>query len=266
MKLLERVGGAGRLLHLAANTVDCYERWVREFLSFHRGEAKRWRHPRELGAREVEAFLVHLARHRRLSASSQNQALNAIVFLYTRVLVDELPQDHLGRFAAQRARRSTHVPTVLSVNEVERLIDAVRDGSIHRLMIRLLYGTGMRVSECCTLRLRDLDFDRGQIIVRDGKGGKDRTVMLPSAVRGELLEQCRKVRARHELDLKKGGGQVPLPDELANKVRYARTDWRWQFLFSSATLSRMRRGMVGGGTHIRACWPEPSGRRRCARD
>ncbi len=114
MKLLERVRNTGAVAHLAPSTVDCYSRWIREFLVFHRNDAGKWVHPRALGAQQVEAFLTHLACNRRLSASSQNQALNAIVFLYQQVLADELPEDHLGRFAAQRARRSERVPTVLS--------------------------------------------------------------------------------------------------------------------------------------------------------
>jgi integron integrase len=243
MKLLERVKDVGLRLHLAGNTIDCYSRWIREFLAFHR-DGKHWRHPRELGAEHVQAFLTHLAKQRRLAASSQNQATNAIVFLYKQVLADELPEDHLGKFVAERSRRPVHVPTVLSVDQTVAVINAAAEGSVHQLMMRLLYGTGMRVSECCTLRLRDVDFDRGQIIVRSAKGAKDRIVMLPVSLRGELAGQCRKVRSRHERDLKKGGGWVPLnlsesgPAELEHKVPYGERDWRWQFLFPSASLQR----------------------------
>jgi integron integrase len=242
MKLLQRLADVCTRMHMAAATTECYSRWVREFLAFHRSGAGEWVHPRMLAAPEVEAFLTHLARDRRLSASSQNQAVNAIVFLYKQVLGDELPEDHLGKFVAERSRRPVRVPTVLSTAEVQRLIDVVKEGSMHRLMIQLLYGTGMRVNECCTLRLRDLDFDRDQIIVRSGKGDKDRIVMLPGSLRAALAEQCRKVRHRHERDLRKGGGFVPIPDVLANKVAYAQTDWRWQFVFPSVNLVRDERG------------------------
>jgi len=243
MKLAQRVREVGLRMHLAVNTIDCYGRWIREFLVFHR-EGERWRHPRELDEKHVQAFLTYLAIDRRLAASSQNQATNAIVFLYKRVLADELPEDHLGRFVAERSRRPERVPTVLSENEAAAVIDGAADGSMYRLMMQLLYGTGMRVSECCTLRVRDVDFDRGQIVVRGGKGNKDRIVMLPASLRGELVEQSRQIRARHERDVKKGGGWVPLelagegPAELAHKVPYAQRDWRWQFLFASATLYR----------------------------
>jgi integron integrase len=284
MKLLERVADVGARLHLSPLTVECYQRWIEQFLAFCatpvappiQQTAQRaeewdisqgllleepppqsqpatargiWRHPRELGADEVGRFLTHLAVGRRLSASSQNQATNAIVFLYKRVLADELPENHLGRFAAERSKRPRHVPTVLSESEVRLVIDHMPQDSVRTLMVRLLYGTGLRVMEACTLRLRDIDFDRRQIIVRSGKGGKDRIVMLPASLHGPLAEQVRRVRHRHQRDLAKGGGYVPLPDVLGNKVPYAETDWRWQFLFPSQIL---RRDDQGRGTRWHA--------------
>jgi integron integrase len=247
MKLMERFADVAARVHLASNTIACYRRWILEFLEFHR-RGGQWVHPRELGTGEVEAFLTHLARDRRLSSSSQNQATNALVFLYKQVLDGEVPEDHLGRFTAERSRRPAHVPTVLSVNEAMCVIDASVEGSMYQTMMRLMYGTGLRVAECCTLRLRDLDFERGQIIVRSGKGAKDRIVMLPMALQKELADQSRKVRDRYERDCKKGGGWVPLelsatgPAELKHKVPYAERDWRWQFVFPSATLARDQEG------------------------
>ncbi len=141
--------------------------WVRRFLAFHR-DGDRWRHPRELRGVDVAAFLTHLAGERRLSASSQNQAMNAILFVYRDVLAGELGEDHLGPIQAQRANRPRKVPTVLSQAEVRRLIDAMRARSMHRAMTQLLYGGGLRLMECCTLRVRDIDFDRAQIIIREG--------------------------------------------------------------------------------------------------
>ncbi len=208
-----------------------------------------WRHPRELGAVDVGNFLTHLAVERRLAASTQNQAANAIVFLYRHVLADELPADHLGRFVAERSRRPRRVPTVLSENEVRRLIAEMAPDSVRTLMVRLLYGTGLRVMECCTLRLRDLDFDRQQVIVRGGKGDKDRMVMLPASLREDLQKQMRRVRHRHERDLARGGGCVPVPAVLENKVHYAEMDWRWQFLFPSIV---MRVDEKGRGTRWHA--------------
>ncbi|HWE03409.1 MAG TPA: integron integrase, partial [Tepidisphaeraceae bacterium] len=187
-------------------------------------------------------FLTYLATDRRLSASSQNQAVNAIVFLYKQVLADELPPDHLGRFAAERSKRPKRVPTVLSEDQVRRIIDEMPADSTRTLMVRLLYGTGLRVMECCTLRVRDLDLDRGQIVVRGGKGDQDRIVMLPASAKGRVVEHLRVIRRRYDRDLAKGGGFVPLPPVLENKVPYADDDWRWQFVFPSLTMRRDEKG------------------------
>jgi integron integrase len=241
MKLLDRVSDVGTRKHLAASTIECYRRWVREFLAYHCREGH-WRHPAELGTVEVEAFLTALARDRQLSASSQNQAVNAIVFLYKQVLADEVEPDHLGRFAAERSRRPVRLPAVLSQHEVQQLIEIMRPQSMHRLMVELMYGTGLRVMECCTLRLRDVDFDRQQILVRCGKGDKDRIVMLPQSLRSRLVEQARRARRRYERDMAQGGGYAPLPAVLQNKCPYAQDDWRWQFLFPSITLRRDESG------------------------
>ena len=241
MKVLDRIRDVGMRRRLARSTIECYQTWVADFLRFSKlGE--RWRTPAELGGPQVEAFLNHLARDRRLSASSQNQALCAVVFLYTQVLADELPAGHLGRFQAERAKRPARVPTVLSTHEAQRVIAAINERSMHRLMVEVLYGTGLRVAECCTLRVRDLDFDRAQIIVRGGKGDKDRIVMLPQSLVGRLAEQCRRVRKRHASDEAVGGGFTPLPDSLLHKAPYAQNDWRWQFIFPSVTLRRDESG------------------------
>jgi integron integrase len=241
MKLLDRVRDAGLRRHLAQSTIACYQSWIGEFLRFSRVEG-RWRVPAELRAADVERYLTHLARDRRVSASTQNQALCAIVFLYEQVLSEELGTDHLGRFKAERARRRSRVPTVLSTTEVGRVLDAMPRGSLPRLMVELLYGAGLRIMECCTLRVRDVDFDRRSIIVRGAKGDKDRVVMLPARCVGALAEQVRCVRHQHERDLRRGGGFVPLPDALANKVRYAERDWRWQYLFPSKLLRPDKHG------------------------
>ena len=236
MKVLEKMRVVALRRRLSPRTIDCYCAWVDRFLRFSRA-GSRWRHPRELGAVEVAAFLSSLASERRLSASTQNQATNAIVFLYKQVLVDELGEGHLGRFVAERAKRSARVPTVLSANEVRRVVTAIKPESMHRLMVELLYGTGLRVSECCRLRMVDVDFERGQILVRGGKGDKDRIVMLPRSLMARLVEQVRMVRQRHAKDVARGGGFVPLPDVLRNKVPYAADDWRWQYIFPSKTRS-----------------------------
>ena len=232
MRVMERFLRAAKLHHLAPSTVRCYQDWLRQYLCFHRHADGNWRHPRDLAGPELEAFLTHLAADRRLAASSQNQALCAVAFLYKHVLAEELGPEHLGKFQALRSTRPVRVPTVLSVPEVARVVACVRPG-LARLLAELLYGTGMRVGEACTLRLRDLDPDRGQIVVRGAKGDKDRLVMLPTSVRERLLAQARRVRAVHAQAVKCGDGYAVVSASEEHKMPYAAQDWRWQFLFPS---------------------------------
>ena len=179
MKLLEQLDVVAKRRGLAASSRDAYRGWVRQFLTVSAARHGAWKHPVELGTADVEAFLNDLVVRRRLSASAQNQALCALVFLYGQVLDDVIPQDHLGKFFLQRSRRPQRLPTVLSAEEVRRVFDAVPADHICRMMLELMYGTGLRVSEVCTLRVRDIDLGRLQVIVRAGKGDKDRVVMLP---------------------------------------------------------------------------------------
>ncbi len=236
MKLLERVVEVARVRRLSANTIDVYSAWIRGFLTFCRDPAGPWRHPAELGTEDVERFLNDLVIRRRLSASSQNQALNALVFLYRHVLENAIPRDHLGKFELLRSRRVRRVPTVLSSAEVARVIERVPERRNHRLLVRLLYGTGLRVSEGCTLRIRDIDLQRAQIIVRAGKGDKDRIVMLPVALQGELVDQMGRIEAAWRADVARGGGYSPVPDALANRRPTAARELPFQFLFPSAVL------------------------------
>ena len=239
MKLLERMAAVAARRHLSPRTTEVYQAWVRRFLSFarHLGtDGGGWRHPRDLRGTDVAAFLTHLAHARKLSASSQNQAMNAIVFLYRDVLGDELGNDHLGPICAERARRPRKVPTVLSTGEVARLITAMRPGSMHRAMTELLYGCGLRLSECCTLRVRDVDFDRAQIIVRQGKGDKDRVVMLPRAIDPELRRWVDAAHERHVRDAAAGGGFAPVGDAVAHKIPAAAGERAWQFVFASRVM------------------------------
>src|SRR5581483_3648242 len=176
-RLLDQLSQVLRVRHYSPRTEECYRNWVRRFILFH-GK----RHPRELGAAEVEQFLTHLAVEGHVAASTQNQALNALLFLYQQVLGLDL-----GRLDAVRARRPKRLPVVLSPEEVAAVLARVEgaDG-LFRLMARLLYGCGLRLQECCRLRVHDVQLARGQILVRGGKGNKDRVVMLPRAARGEL--------------------------------------------------------------------------------
>jgi site-specific recombinase XerD len=172
MKLLEQVQIVAQRKRFAKNTVDAYLLWIKQFLTFSAKHSGEWKHPRQLGTTDVEAFLNDLVVARRLSASSQNQALCALVFLYTKVLEDVIPQDHLGKFLLARSKRIARVPAVLSADEVRRVIEQIPPRRNSRLMVELMYGTGMRVSEVCTLRVRDIDLGRAQIIVRAAKGDK----------------------------------------------------------------------------------------------
>lgn len=251
VKLMERLENAGRRRRLARTTREAYAYWVEAFLRYWKEAAGVWVAPEALRGPEVEAFLTHLVRERRLSASSQNQALCGIVFLYRHVIFDEANDPdpdrpawrrHLGRFAAERSSRPERLPTVLSTDEVVALIEAIRPGSMHRLMVELIYGTGMRVMEACTLRVRDVDFDRAQVMVRSGKGEKDRIVMLPRAIVTSLADQVQRVRATHVRDVARGGGYVQIPDEVEHKIPYAAADWRWQFVFGSVTMRRDESG------------------------
>jgi integron integrase len=215
--------------------------WARRFILFHHK-----RHPRTMSAAEVEQFLSHLAVAGRISASSQNQALNALLFFYGQVL-----EIDLGRLDAVRARRGKRLPIVLAPEEVRRVLEHVNgaDG-LFRLMARLLYGCGLRVTECCTLRLHDVDAARGQILLRGGKGNKDRVVMLPRSVRQELEEQIARRKQVHERDLARGVARVDLPDALERKYPRAAQAFEWQFVFASRQLSRCPRTDRIGRHHI----------------
>jgi integron integrase len=201
--------------------------WIRRFILFH-GK----RHPSDMRDAEVRAFLTSLATERGVSASTQNQALSAIVFLYARVLNAPLPRIE----EVPRARVPGRLPTVLSREEVARVIGAM-DG-VARIVATLLYGSGLRLLECLELRVKDLDFERHQIVLRRGKGQKDRVTMLPAVACGPIREHLARVRVQHETDLARGQGRVVLPFALAEKFPNASTDWRWQFVFPAARICR----------------------------
>ena len=228
-KLLDRVRRAIRLRHYSPRTETCYVDWAERFIRFHG-----LRHPNTMGAAEIEMFLTDLAVNRHVSASTQNQSFNALLFLYQQVLGIELP-----KLDAVRAKRPKRLPTVLSPEEVRQLLDAVDGGEgVFRLMAGLLYGAGLRREECCRLRVHDLDLGRRQIVVRHGKGGKDRVVMLPRSLQPELERQLAWRRDLHERDLKTGLARVALPDALARKYPKAALELGWQFLFASRQKSR----------------------------
>ncbi len=225
-KLLEQMQVVIRTKHYSLRTEESYLQWVRRFILFHHK-----RHPREMGASDVEAYLSHLAVKRNVSSGTQNQALSAILFLYKEVLKIELP----WLDGIVRARRPSRLPVVLSSDEVARLLAAIE--GTHGLMARLMYGTGMRLMEMIRLRVKDLDFELNQIVVRDGKGAKDRITMLPQSLKSTLKDHLRHVKALHESDLREKRGETILPYALDRKYPNAGREWGWQFVFPSKKLS-----------------------------
>ncbi|MBM4243216.1 MAG: integron integrase [Deltaproteobacteria bacterium] len=209
-----------RLEHLSPRTEEAYLGWMRRYHEFNGRKD-----PATLGAAHVTAFLNTLATERRVAASTQNQALAALLFLYRRVLGLELPWlDDLVR-----ARGAERLPVVLSREEVRAVLSEM--SGVTRLMATMLYGSGLRLLECCRLRVKDVDFGRRHIVVRRGKGDKDRVTMLPAIVADELASHLDRVHAQHRRDLAQGGGWVELPDALATKLPSAGREWPWQWVF-----------------------------------
>ena len=239
-KLLDQFADKMRSLHYAIATEKSYRHWIVEFLHFHRS-ADQWRHPTDMGKYEIEAFLTHLATDRKVSAKTQNQAFSAILFLYKQVLKMELPT-----IDALRAKESRRLPVVLSQDEVARLIAHVDGGGgLYRLMVELTYGAGLRLLECCRLRVKDVDFGRHQILVREGKGDKNRAVPLPERCADDLRAQIARVRRQHSWDLGRGFGYADLPYALRRKYPGAERELAWQYAFFSDKLCRDPRNPCG---------------------
>jgi integron integrase len=225
-RLLDQVREQIRLKHYSIRTERVYCEWIRRFIRFHQ-----YRHPSEMGAAEVEAFLSDLAVRRNVSASTQNQALAALLFLYKQVLKLDLPW--LGEVV--RAKKPQRLPVVLSVEEVQAVL-AQLQGELW-LIASLLYGSGMRLMEVLRLRVKDVDFSSRQIMVRDGKGAKDRVTVLPLRLLEPLKHQLQLVKALHNAELLAGRGDVYLPDALARKYSKGPWEWAWQYMFPAQGLS-----------------------------
>lgn len=209
-RLLDQLRQQIRYHHYSLRTEQCYVQWVRRFIRFHG-----MRHPRDLGGTDVSRFLSHLANEGRVAPSTHKQALCAVLFLYKQVLGVDLPwMQEIGRPAVR-----VRIPVVLSRDETARLLAALEGH--HALIARLLYGSGLRLLECLRLRVKDLDFDRGLIVVREGKGGKDRAVMLPQSLRDDLLAQLANARRLWQLDRSQRVAGVWLPEALARKFPLA---------------------------------------------
>lgn len=225
-KFLDQVRDACRVRHYSIRTEDAYTDWAKRYILFHQ-----MKHPNTMGAPEINAFLTDLAVQGQVSASTQNQAFNAMLFLYIKVL---------GRDPGQitgviRAKRPVRLPVVLTRDEVKRVLGELT-GS-YRLMGQLLYGSGLRLLECLRLRVKDIDFSLRQVTVREGKGNKDRRTMLPAKLESEFLEHLQRVRDLHEQDVLAGFGEVYMPDAMARKFPQAAKEWKWQYVFPSSKLS-----------------------------
>ncbi|MGD2124485.1 MAG: integron integrase [Desulfobacteraceae bacterium] len=226
-KLLNQVREKIRLKHYSIRTERAYVAWIKRFILFHKKK-----HLLSMGKSEVEAFLTYLAVKRKVSSSTQNQAFNAILFLYR----DVLNKDLEGNVDAVRAKKPKRLPTVMTREEAMAVIQSLP--GVYQLMGKLLYGSGLRLMECMRLRVKDIDFQRNQILVRDTKGMKDRITMLPESVKPALrenLERCRKI---HQKDLEDGGGRVYMPQVLAKKYPNAARQWAWQYVFPAKSLSQ----------------------------
>ena len=233
-KLLDQVRDVIRRKHFSIRTEQIYVDWIRRFILFHDK-----RHPREMAETEVTQFLTHLARDGHVAASTQNQALSALLFLYKEVLKQEIGWLQ----GVERAKRPSRLPVVLTRDEVHKIFANLH--GTHRLMAGLLYGSGLRLMECVRLRVKDVDLGYLKITVRDGKGGKDRVTMLPVNLAKPLERHLQKMKVQHEEDLEAGYGSVFLPNAIDRKYRAAAKEWAWQYVFPSSRLSDDPRSSTG---------------------
>ncbi|HEX8289121.1 MAG TPA: integron integrase [Pyrinomonadaceae bacterium] len=240
-KILDQVRALMRVRHYSFETEKRYVYWMKQYFHFHD-----LRHPKTMGTAEIESFLTHLAVERHVTASTQNQALAALLFLYREVLRSDLAW--LETFTP--AKKSSRVPVVLTREEINRILAELT--GTNWLVACLLYGAGLRLIEALRLRVKELDFGNRQIIVREGKGGKDRFTVLPEKLIEALQKQLDSARAQHELDLKAGFGRVYLPFAHGEKYRNAASQWKWQFVFPSKNLSIDPRTGALGRHHLSA--------------
>jgi integron integrase len=238
-KLLDELRNAIRLKGYSRSTEAIYHYWCKQYILFHRK-----RHPNQMGHREIQEYLTWLAVSKKVSPSAQNQAISAILFLYERVLETPI-KDRLNSF---KAKPYDHIRTCLSVDEVMRLLNNL--SGVPRLMAQLTYGAGLRVSEVHQLRVQDLDFEAGQIQVRDGKGRKDRITLLPRALYAPLRSQLVLVKSLHVTDLSKGLGASVMPRAYALRMPHASKDFRWQFVFPSSGIFHDERTGISGRWHV----------------
>ncbi|MEA3308979.1 MAG: integron integrase [Chloroflexota bacterium] len=224
-KLLARVRNSLRQRNYAYSTEQSYTSWIKRYILFHHKK-----HPLKMGEKEIEEFLTYLAVRKKVAAATQNQALSALIYLYQEVLHRELTDIN-----AMRPRRRQNIPTVLTPAEVAAILPQLT--GLNQLMAKILYGSGLRISECLRLRVKDVDFGHYQLLVRDSKGHKERFTILPQSIKGALQRQLQRVKYMHQADLENGYGQVYLPYALQRKYPHAEQEWIWQWVFPSQQLS-----------------------------
>jgi len=221
LKLMDQVRQVLRYHHYAYRTENTYCDWIVRYIKYFGAK----KHPQDMGKTEIDAYLSHLATERKVSASTQRQALNAIIFLYRRVLDQPIE----GQIEPTRAKRHPRPPMVMTKSEVRRVLAQMQ--GIHLLMAKMLYGAGLRLMECIRLRVQNLDFERNLIYVRGAKGNKDRTTLFPKSIQVEMRHQLEKVKRSHDEDLGQGYGGVYLPEALNRKYPHAAQEFRWQYVF-----------------------------------
>lgn len=239
VKLLDKVRHRIRLKGYSIRTEKTYVEWIRRFIVFHNK-----RHPKEMGRIEIESFLTHLVMQHNVAPATQNQAFNAILFLYVQVLEMDMPDN----IQSMRSKKPVRVPTVMTKDEVACVISLMSD--VHQLMAKIMYGCGLRVLECLRLRVKDLDFALNQIIVRDGKGKVDRITVFPDGIKGDVKTHLHHVKLVHQQDLENGYGQVYMPYALSKKYPNADKQWGWQYVFPSKTLSNDPRSTIKRRHHL----------------
>ncbi|MFZ1235023.1 MAG: integron integrase [Thiofilum sp.] len=248
-KLLDQVRDAIRLKNYAYSTEKAYADWIERFIRFHK-----LTHPREMNSPQIETFLTHLAVKQNVAPSTQNQALSALLFLYRNVLHIELT----GHIDAVRAQRDKRLPVVLTKTETQQVITQM--SGLHQMMAKLLYGSGIRLMECLRLRVKDIEFERCQLMIRDTKGNENRVTLLPQSIIPLLNQHLLQIKQLHQADLADGYGLVELPFALARKYPNAEREWYWQYIFPSENLSVDPRSKVVRRHHL-----DPSGLQKAVR-
>ncbi len=241
MKLLDQVRTKIKFLHYSDGTEKNYIYWIRQYILFHQKK-----HPKDMGKLEIEQYLSYLATHRKVSATTQNQAFNALLFLYNQVLQISLKDENIN---ALRAKQRVHLPTVLSTKEVKLILSQFKN-NIYKTISETIYGCGLRLSEVLNLRVKDIDFDYNRMIIWDSKSLDDRSLPLPERLLEKFKAQIKHNKSLHDDDLRKGLGTVELPNALARKYPNAAKEFKWQYLFPMAKVSKVPKSSLKRRHHV----------------